>query len=666
MILQALYALAQREQLMDDPDYEVKPVAWLITVGDGGQFGGLLSTRTPEALPEGSKKKPKMLAKPMLVPREASRTSGDCALFLVDKSEYLFGVAPGIERAPEKLANRTALYRARVAECLAATDDTGVRAIHDFLAQVVAGKITVALPAECAGNDLFAFIYAPDIDVPVHLGERVRTYWQEQRAQVLGEPAALTTCLVTGRPCIPVDTVPLLKKVPGGSTSGVALISFNANAFESYGLSGAANAPLSREAAEATMTALNRLIHPAFPDPRDPNRTLARRHTKLSADTLACYWTREAVGDPMLNVLGAALAGDSEALVAAADDMRVMFDSLWKGTRVVVPTPSAFYSLVLTGGQGRATLRDWLECTTQNVVDHLADYYAGLAMVRRNAPGKGKPYPRSYPLGELLEAIADPERNRQEGVPGHLAAALYHAAVMGGALPQAILQRAVARYRVEVGYEQRDGLDGWNARRWNDARAALIKLALNRFRRQNARTHAYEEITPAMNPHNRQPGYLLGQLLAVLERLQAEALGDVNATLVDRYFSGASAAPASVFFTLLKNARHHARKAKDDAARYGAVLRLEQLIDQLTDQFLIPNTANGDPLSQASANGFPRSLNLDEQGLFVLGYHQMRKWLWMMREERQEWEAANATAPRAYRWTPKGADAAPVAAPATA
>jgi len=101
------------------------------------------------------------------------------------------------------------------------------------------------------------------------------------------------------------------------------------------------------------------------------------------------------------------------------------------------------------------------------------------------------------------------------------------------------------------------------------------------------------------------PGYLLGQLMAVLERAQQLAM-DANATIVDRYFNGASAAPRSVFVRLLKNSQHHLRKADDDSAKAGAAFLLKRLIDQIADRF-DPKT-NGIP-------GTPSLLN--NNGLFV-------------------------------------------------
>jgi CRISPR-associated protein Csd1 len=212
-----------------------------------------------------------------------------------------------------------------------------------------------------------------------------------------------------------------------------------------------------------------------------------------------------------------------------------------------------------------------------------------------------------------------------------LAEALLESAVRGVPYPLSLLQKAIERTRAEMGHSE------WKDLNRRDARVALIKAVLNRRRRLHPQTTQYLEVRRDMDPKHDNPGYVLGRLMAVLERLQQEAIGDPNASVVDRFFSGASAAPKSVFFRLMKNARHHARKGKD-GEKAGFVFLLERLLDEHADRF--------DP----KQNGFPAHLSLEEQGLFILGYHQMRKWLWMPKEDRAQWEKDHADAPRAYQW----------------
>jgi CRISPR-associated protein Csd1 len=202
-----------------------------------------------------------------------------------------------------------------------------------------------------------------------------------------------------------------------------------------------------------------------------------------------------------------------------------------------------------------------------------------------------------------------------------------------------LLLRAMGRTRAEIGkLSSDDPLERYNAQRRLDARAALIKAYLNRHKRFHPATSNHQEILPVLDPSNESHGYLLGQLMAVLERGQQLAM-DANATVVDRYFSGASASPRAVFVRLLKNSQHHFRKADDDTAKRGTAFLLKRLVDEIATRF--------DP----NDNGFPARLTTEQQGLFVLGYHQMRRWLWLNAAERSEWETRFPDAPGAYRWS---------------
>lgn len=126
-----------------------------------------------------------------------------------------------------------------------------------------------------------------------------------------------------------------------------------------------------------------------------------------------------------------------------------------------------------------------------------------------------------------------------------------------------------------------------------------------------------------MDPNNTNSGYLLGRLAAVIERMQQLALGEVNASVIDRFFSGASATPAAVFPRLLRGFQNHASKALDGEKTGGTARWL--------------NNQSDDILSKL--NSFPAYLELEQQGLFVLGYHHMRHWLWMSKEAREKWQA---------------------------
>lgn len=620
MILQTLYDLAQKEHLMEDPDFEPKPVAWLVRLSGKGELLGIVGTHVTE--PATGKKPAKEVAKSFPVPRQPTGRSGTKApaSFFVDNAKYVFGLSTkGKKFSAKEGQEKTALFRELIAECAAQTRDQGANAVLKFLEDVAQDRVGVTLDEKCNSNDLFAFVVSPDTDRLVHQHDLIRDFWKQKRNAVDSEEVSSSICLVSGKPTQTNHLFPLIRKLPGGTTSGVALVSFNKDAFKSYGWEGNANAPISRDAAEFCATALNRLLHPAYPV--QPGRTLPRRSLQLSADTVVCFWSPKSDSD-----FCSAFAG---LLEANPDEVKELYRSLWRGKLADIDDPSAFYALTLSGMQGRAIVRDWFEATAAVVARNLASHFRDLEIVRNTPPPKGRELPPQFSLGTLLEALAP--NGKREDIPPPLAAAVVQAALHGTQYPLSILQRAIERTRAEI------GRDEWADKNRRDARAALIKAVLNRRRRFLSAPH-YQEVLPAMDPNNNSQGYVLGRLLAVLERLQQEAIGDVNASVIDRYFSGASAAPKSVYVRLLKNARHHVSKLKGEGERYGLALRLDKLIDDVADRF--------DPKN----NGFPSHLDLEQQGLFILGYHQMRKWLWLARGDRETWEKEHPAAPRVYSW----------------
>ncbi|MCL1903960.1 MAG: type I-C CRISPR-associated protein Cas8c/Csd1, partial [Oscillospiraceae bacterium] len=423
------------------------------------------------------------MTKQFLVPREGGRTSGDRTFFFYDKADYVFGLNTPETKAPwslEKLKIRRDLFQERVRQCAEATGDEAAQKLLVFLENVAKGNETIALPEKMTSTDLFAFVYEPDDDILMTEREKIKNYWKRLRSPGDTNPTEHNRqCLVTGNDCGKIGLFPLIKKIPGGTTSGVGLVSFNAKAFESYGWSSNENAPVCREAAEACSTALNRLVDPAPLNPNDPSTTLPRQNVKLSANTVACYWNR---GKSKFSCEVGGLFGPDPEKIGE------LYRSIWKGKMPSIEENDEFYALTITGTQGRAILRDWFESTIDQVQEKLCLYFKDIEISRNNRSLKNFGIPHA--INFLLEAIADPAKNRAETVPGHLAGALWNAAFSGHLYPETILQRAVERYRCEIG-KCNDEEDGWITRERCDARAALIKAVLNRKKHKDTENFQY-------------------------------------------------------------------------------------------------------------------------------------------------------------------------------
>lgn len=107
---------------------------------------------------------------------------------------------------------------------------------------------------------------------------------------------------------------------------------------------------------------------------------------------------------------------------------------------------------------------------------------------------------------------------------------------------------------------------------------------------------------------NRQDiGYVLGRLFAVLEKTQAEANPGLNTTIADRYFGSASSTPIAVFGTLMRLLPHHLNKLEFE----GRAVQLQWEIRQILEH----------------CQRFPNHLNLEQQGLFAIGYYHETQFL---------------------------------------
>lgn len=572
MILQELKRLAEREQLLADEAYGPQKIHYLISIDRDGGLLGITSTIEPPSSGKG-KPQPKLFTAPSPLGR---RTSGDRANLLFDKADYVFG-AGSEDRA--KLANRKRLFRQEIDDALEETGDEGLRAVRTFLERV--DRAEIALPvADPVEGAVFGF---RDIDDPARLvSDRpaVRDFWRRKRGAGSGESA---TCVLCGTEGTVVRNHPEIKNVPGGSSAGVTIVSFNNSAQWSYGFSDDErhlNAPFCRFCADAYTRALNRLLalEPGFPHPTDPNARLPVQNYRLSSDTVVVFWSTD---EEFAGRFGKLLHGNPEAVKA-------LFESPFMGRAPNVEA-ARFFAIILSGAQGRAIVRSTIDSTVAEAAENLRRHFDDLSLVAQYDNETDV-----YPLRDLVSSLK--AKGRETSVAPTLTQEMFEAAVLGRPYPLALLDAALRRLRAGEPFTR--------------PRLSIIKAMLNRQHRSHQKTD-YTEVTMALDVQNKNPGYRLGRLFAVLERLQGDAINNPNATIVDRYYGAASTTPVVVFPRLLKVAQHHASKSN----RGGF---FQKLIEEIEDG-LIPE------------NALPSTLSMEQQGLFALGYYHQRADLWKKR-----------------------------------
>ncbi len=591
MILTALKELAEREGLVANPHYEEKAVAYVFVLNNDGR---LLGIQPLSDTPQGAKK---VVKRYCLVPRPlpGARRSGTKIdpNFLVDNASFAIGInAPGDKEKKSydaaALAERLSEFRALVGTAEYGTNnDAGLSAVRLFLDDLLSGRQVVPLEGLLSNlktNELLAFRLSSDMGRFVHEREAVRDYWNRLRASKSSPQegaCASFTCLVTNRSCEPVDKHPLIKKVPGGTPSGVALVSFNNETFESYGLERNENAPVSREAAEAYTTALGRLLDENYPDPKT-RAPMPRRNFRLSDDTTVVFWSRHE--SPVIDLFAQSVQqADPEAVKA-------LYCATWKGQPLKLDDPSEFYALTLTGGQGRATIRGWFESTVRDVMRSVAQHFKDLEI-----DAGGGELKRAFPLWVLLRKTA--VQGKAENVGPNLATSVFEAILKGWAYPRMLLDAAIRRTRSE--------------RSMYTDRAALIKAYLvraKRLGRLNSVDPNFPEVIPMLDRECPSPPYRLGRLFAVLEKIQEEA---TKATIRERFYGAASATPIVVFPQLLRKAVHHFKNSWRPVFYEREV---QEIMSALKPE-----------------QPYPRTMTLEEQGLFALGYYHERQDLFTTR-----------------------------------
>lgn len=300
------------------------------------------------------------------------------------------------------------------------------------------------------------------------------------------------------------------------------------------------------------------------------NELLGNERNRLYlGDTTFAYWTRSPDTDPDLEILFSPKAGDVTALLT----------SVRSGRRAISLESKAFWAVSLSGSGGRAVVRDWIDSTVDEVEAAVAHWF-GLQEI---VDGYGQP---AEPLG--LFSLAGSLVRKLDDLPKPAPRALLRSALTRTPLPLDFAFQAVRRNRAEQDITR--------------PRAALLKLVLL----SQSTTPIQEGYMVRLQVDHEAPAYHLGRLLAVLEEVQRAALPGINATIIDRFFGTASSAPAGVFGRLVRGAQPHLSRLERD--RPGAYVALQRRMEEI----------------MAKIDGFPRTLTLQEQATFSLGYYHQR------------------------------------------
>jgi len=504
---------------------------------------------------------------PTLTPH-IGRTVAVKPKLLADTGEYVLGIGRPTSK-PERVQECHSQFKDLVKACADATEVASVKNILNFLTSSEIELAKNDLPTDFDPGDVVTFRVGSI--VPANADEKldsIQKFWANHTSGDSGNGSnePIMTCLITGKETAVEQRLPfLVKGLIGGQPSGTALVSANSSPFMSYGLKNSLTSPISREAAESFTKALNALIADE------------RSHIPVGSTTYV-FWTREETQDDFINFLDKPKAEEVKALLESSRTAR-------QASGLTDEKINQFYALSLTANNARAVVRDWLETTVPNVRANLQQWFQAQQMVDLYGAS-----PR--PLGVYTLAASvyrDAAKEMQPTAP----TALIRNALHGDRIPEDMLVKLVRRNRAEqeISYP----------------RAVLLKLIFSSNPNRREMMQNMEKLNPDPNLQGLDlEAYACGRLLAVLDSIQKAALGSVNATLTDRYYGSASSTPAVAFPPLLRGARAHLSKLRK--TKTGAYKALEERLEEV--MVILPT--------------FPKTLGLQQQGLFGLGYYHQR------------------------------------------
>lgn len=604
-ILSSLVAAYERLEKRDEvPPYgfSSEKIGFLISLREDGVPAG-----APIDLREGEGKKKQ--ARVLRVPQPVKRTSGVAANTFWDKTSYVLGVTA---EEGKSAAKEHACFRDSHLALLVDAEDPGLRALYRFLETWRPEDFArLGWPEEMKGQNVVFALEDERLATGVtggclHDRAAAKVLWAKLAGD--GEKTE-AVCLVTGETGPIARLHPAIKGVAGAQSSGASLVSFNLDAFTSYGHEQGENAPVGEAAAFAYTSVLNLFL------PRDS------RHSIRIGDTSIVFWAEaadHAAADDAVDVFAAMMGLDDFDDTIPSQKLAAALEAIRDGRPLAELRPDLgcgvrFHVLGLAPNAARLSVR----YSFDDDFGVLAENFRAYANDLRLAGGRIVDRPITLRRLVLRTAPARVDRNDRisfdaDRISPLLAGEILRAALTGARFPGSLLPLLISRIRADR------HLDG--------VRVALLKAAVVRAMRLDGRLPgpfdglSKEDYLVAPQPSDPDVARRLGRLFALIEKVQAAALGeDVNSTVKDKFLSAAAATPRRTFPALIDAMQAHVKRLRNGhwdakwitdaemARRVGA--SLERRVGMLWAEI---------------GADVPRQLSAEEQGLFFVGYYQER------------------------------------------
>jgi CRISPR-associated protein Csd1 len=572
MILQALKAYYDRKAA--DPESGIAPEGWewkeIPFVVVLNEKGGLLEIEdTREGA--GSQKRGKVF----LIPHSVKKSVNIAANLLWGTPDYIFGI--GDRRGIEK---KEAFFN-RINNELPDTDkkSTLLNYLLNINLSVLEKSPHWANITKTQPNMSFRFKDENEFEL----------YCQSTEIKQMIDTKSKTKdadgiCLITGERDKISRIHFRIKGVSGAKTTGADIVSFQANSgYDSYGKRQGYNAPIGEAAMFAYTTALNSLL--------DWN---SKQRMQIG-DATTVFWSAEKTQfeEDFAQIFSEPRKNNKDDPDAGTERIKNLFDSPKGGGYVEDSGKEKFYILGLAPNAARISIRFWKEGTVAEFAKNIRQHFIDLKIT------KSDDEPRFYTINQLLKYAAS--LDDKERIPPVIAGDFMCSILDGTPYPETLLQLVLRRIKNDKPSKKNKRDDRWGA--YKPVRISLVKAILNRYIRKCNSNE--KEFMMELDREQKSVGYRLGQIFALLERIQEKANPKINTTIRERYYGSACCTPGVVFPTLLKLKNHHIAKLKNK----GDAIFFEQCLQEVMKP----------PFDE-----FPLHMNLYQQGQFAIGYYHQR------------------------------------------
>ncbi len=409
-------------------------------------------------------------------------------------------------------------------------------------------------------------------------------------------------CYITGELTKPMATVPVFQGLGavGGHSKGDSLICFDKEAYKSYGFDKAANAAVSEEAMTAVNSALNDL--------------LKSDNSSILAGAKNTHWYKEPPETDILEALDMDIGldlgiedsgtdgGDDKGEQKAEDALKIrkMYKYIFDGKSLEKPE-NRYYMMSLSGVNGRVMIRSFDEGSYDELYRSITSWYNDLTLINPDGKSMGR-FPKLFIINtRLLKFSTDKSRKTSDRIRDELSGLepqIMYAITHNAPLPDTVAARALAYIRSDMYASKQDDSGKAEKKQIDRVSCQILKAWLNRkYRDQNKE----EYIMAELNRESPSKAYQTGRLMAVYAKIQSKALGDVNAGVVEKYYTSACTAPALVIGKLATLAQYHLSKIDKGLAVYFS-RQLEEISEKI-------------------GCSLPATFSMTEQAEFALGYY---------------------------------------------